>query len=220
MKNRQVVLGASLTLGLLLGLLVWRQITQAREESRHDLWLAYLRGPLQLYDQGSRQGATLLMKDKPGPGDRALLGNAVESIRESWLKAVEQQQDFGGDAFFAQLNETVEWHSAANQLAANWPRLNLDNADEMDNARQAGQGIHRALAQRVRNEWLIAQELPWTAPERQEITQELASVVAPLPMPPKPQPLPPLLRRSKPGQFQKLDPKSKANQLKHLHPKG
>jgi len=182
-KLREQVIAASLCAGLLLGGGLWVKVAQVRREERRGVWLSYVRGPLALYVQGSTQGAALTGRlKKLTPGQRVQLGNAVQSLRESWTQTVGQQPDFEADAYFSDLDQCVPWHSAISHLAESWPRLDFRNKDELANARLAALGFQRNLSLRVGHQWeKLKNDLTWSREEINESQAAVDALKAPLP---------------------------------------
>lgn len=182
MNSRSWVIAVSLGAGLLLGLAFRYQVTSLRRQERHDLWLAYVRGPLKLAAEGSHQGAELLKLKHLTPAQSLRLGEAVQDLHDAWTQAAAMQPDFENDAFFEDLDQAVTWHLAESQLADNWPRLDRNNNDELANARSAALGLHRNLVLKVQAQWsLAADELPWSPQEKREATGALEALSEPLP---------------------------------------
>jgi len=181
-KARPWIIGVSLFAGLLISLSFRYQVDHLRQEQRRTVWLAYVRGPLKLYVQGSRQGAPLLKLRRLSSAQKASLGDAAEAINQSWTEVSAQQQDFQADALFNDLDQAVLWHTTASQLADTWPKLDRSNLSEMATARQAQQGIQRNLDIRVSQQWSeIQEELPLSESDTAESQSTVDALMKPLP---------------------------------------
>ncbi|HTB21117.1 MAG TPA: hypothetical protein VK914_00265 [bacterium] len=182
MKARPLIIALSLCAGLLISLSFRYQVTHLRQEQRRTVWLAYVRGPLKLYVQGSRDGALLLKPRRLSAKQKNRLGDAVEAIDQSWTEVSAQQQDFQADTAFGDLDQAVLWHTTASQLADTWPKLDRSDLSEMSMARQAQRGIQRNLAIRVSQEWAVMQqELAWSPAELAESQAAVDALMKPLP---------------------------------------
>jgi hypothetical protein len=181
-KSRLWVAGASLLVGLLVGVGFWFQTGRLRQEERHDVWLAYLRGPLALYVRGSRQGAPLLELRRSDPARREGLADAVRALHDSAGQASAQQPDFEADAFFEDLDEAVQWHGAAARAAEQWPGSGRGDGAGVPAARRAAEGFHAKLASLVGDQWQRAgDELTWSRSEQEESQAAVDALLAPLP---------------------------------------
>jgi hypothetical protein len=180
-KSRPWIIGISLCVGLLISMSFRYQVEHLREEQRRAVWLAYVRGPLKLYVQGSQEGAPFLKLRRLSPAQKSRLGDAAEAITQSWTEVSAQQQDFQADSLFSDLDQAVLWHTTASQLADTWPKLDRSNLSEMATARQAQQGIQRNLEIRVSQQWgLIQEELPLSESETAESQSAVDALKKPL----------------------------------------
>lgn len=152
-RTRLSVTLLSLGLGSVLGLGLWFQVRAARARQRHDLWMDYVRGPLKLYIEGSRQGFDCLSFSPPPLVKRKCLADAVLAMHAAWTQAVDMQPDFEDDAFFFDLDRATPWFTTASELEDTWPSLERNRRDQVEPARQAAEGIRANLALAVREQW-------------------------------------------------------------------
>jgi len=182
MKNRGWIVGASLFGGLVIGMGFYTQVNRLRQDQRRELWLAYVRGPLNLYVHGSREGVMLLRSDGRSVRYRGRFDHALRSLDRSTMLVTQEQGYFDADAFFDDLDQAVAWHHAASQGAQSWPKLRLQNTRDVLSAQRSAEEIRRALSAKVAAQWGRGEdEWSLSSAEKTESVVMLGALATPLP---------------------------------------
>ncbi|MGH7442008.1 MAG: hypothetical protein ACREKE_04960 [bacterium] len=183
-NTRSVVMALSLGIGLVLAIGFRVQEERARSQQRHDLWLAYVRGPLTLYVQGSREGAQALLA-RPSKTRRRNLGDAEQDLRQAWVLDGDMEPVLEADETFDPLTQGVQWFNSAQELAEAWHTLETRRPDQISAASTAAEGIRSQLSLLVSQEWIrLSQDrsLSWTAAERVQSQVLVQALAQPLPL--------------------------------------
>ncbi len=146
------VAAAALATGLALGLALVGQTARARAAERRELWLATLRGPLELYLQASDRDARAV-RLAPGPRRQRELADSAKGLRRAWTQAIALEPQWEADAYFYGLSEVGEWIGSAAQLGDSLAALDPRERAATATAEAAAQGIRRDIAVRVRQFW-------------------------------------------------------------------
>ena len=185
-RSRNVVTALSLALGLALALGFWVQQDRARTLQRHDLWLAYVRGPLALYNEGSREGDRVLA---PGLGrsGRRDLGDAIEDLRQAWEQAGTLRPGLEADEWLQPLSQSLTWLGSAQDLARAWPVLVSARPDQIPDARTAAEGLRSHLSLLLGQVWAGLQGpdagVAWSPSEKAESAAALQVLAQPFTQP-------------------------------------
>lgn len=185
-RSRTLVSVLSVAFGLALALGLWVQQDRARALQRHDLWLAYVRGPLTLYNEGSREGDRVLAPNLRRSGRRDL-DDAIEDLRQAWEQAGTLRPGLEGDAWLAPLAQSLTWLGSSQDLAKAWPVLAQGRPDEIPDARSAAESLRGHLSLLLGQVWDGLQRsdagVAWSPAEKAESAAALQVLAQPFSQP-------------------------------------
>ncbi len=180
-RTRRATTAVSLALGLGVALGLRLQADRARQEQRHDAWMAYVRGPLALYVQGSREGARALLA-RPGRLRSRELVDAAQDLGQALAQAAELQPRLDADPDLERLDAGMTWLTAAQQLSRGWAAILRSRPDQVGPALAAAEALRGPLDSVATQVWIrVSRDSGFTPSERAEVAAELSALARPLP---------------------------------------
>jgi hypothetical protein len=155
------------------GWLYWNQRSQAAAEkaaAMREEWMDYIQDVLPGFDAGMREAVSALQA-QDNPSTRNQLNGGCEALRSSWEKAEAFEKAYGR-GFLPGLDEAVNWHQNAVQIADSWSRLAFRNRALVEQTLPGAETIRKNLAWSLESQEVNLEKSGILSPEEIRVSRE------------------------------------------------